>query len=54
VRGEPIVRTPEEAYTCFMRTQMDNLVLGACVLKKEDQKPWEDDHEEWMVEFELD
>ncbi|MFP6582009.1 MAG: carbamoyltransferase, partial [Candidatus Hydrogenedentota bacterium] len=42
VRGEPIVRTPEEAYTCFMRTQMDNLVLGACVLKKEDQKPWED------------
>ncbi|MFP6584989.1 MAG: carbamoyltransferase [Candidatus Hydrogenedentota bacterium] len=54
VRGEPIVRTPEEAYTCFMRTQMDNLVLGACVLKKEDQKPWEDDHEEWMAEFELD
>ncbi|MDN3358147.1 carbamoyltransferase [Actinomadura sp. DC4] len=37
VRGEPIVRTPEEAYTCFMRTGMDVLVMGRFVLVKEDQ-----------------
>ena len=54
VRGEPIVRTPEEAYTCFMRTHMDNLVLGTCVLTKEDQTPWEEEQQEWMQEFELD
>lgn len=54
VRGEPIVRTPEEAYTCFMRTHMDNLVLGTCVLTKEDQDSWEEDQGDWMQEFELD
>jgi len=54
VRGEPIVATPEEAFTCFMRTRMDNLVLGTCILTKEDQKDWEDINEEWMEEFELD
>lgn len=37
VRGEPIVCTPQEAYTCFMRTGMDVLVLGRFVLRKEDQ-----------------
>lgn len=37
VRGEPIVRTPEEAYRCFMRTGIDVLVLGRCVLTKADQ-----------------
>ena len=39
VRGEPIVCTPEDAYRCFMRTEMDVLVLGNCILDKRDQKP---------------
>ena len=39
VRGEPIVCTPEDAYRCFMRTEIDTLVLGNCVLDKIDQKP---------------
>jgi carbamoyltransferase len=42
VRGEPIVCTPEEAYRCFMRTEMDFLVLGDYVLDKKDQPPFED------------
>ena len=37
VRGEPIVCTPEDAYNCFMATQMDELVLGSFLLCKEDQ-----------------
>jgi carbamoyltransferase len=37
VRGEPIVNTPEEAYACFMRTHMDVLVVGHCLLLKADQ-----------------
>lgn len=41
VRGEPIVRTPEEAYRCFMTTDLDHLVLEDCVLSKEDQPPWQ-------------
>ncbi len=53
VRGEPIVCTPDEAYRCFMRTEMDYLVLGNCVLAKKEQKPLEQDSE-WMKEFELD
>ena len=36
VRGEPIVCTPEDAWNCFMRTEMDVLVLGSYVLKKEE------------------
>ncbi len=40
VRGEPIVCTPDDAYRCFMRTNMDVLVLGNFLLKKEDQPPW--------------
>ncbi|MEM6781465.1 MAG: carbamoyltransferase [Pseudomonadota bacterium] len=39
VRGEPIVCTPEDAFRCFMGTEMDMLVVGNCVLKKEDQDP---------------
>lgn len=39
VRGEPIVCTPEDAYRCFMRTDIDTLVLGNCVLAKSDQPP---------------
>jgi carbamoyltransferase len=37
VRGEPIVCTPEDAYRCFMATEMDVLVLGNYLLRKEDQ-----------------
>jgi carbamoyltransferase len=53
VRGEPIVCTPEDAYRCFMRTEMDVLVLENCVLYKTDQKPLEGDSD-WKKEFELD
>jgi carbamoyltransferase len=53
VRSEPIVCTPEEAYRCFMRTQIDTLVLENYVLNKADQKPLEGDTN-WQNEFELD
>ncbi len=53
VRGEPIVCTPEDAYRCFMRTEMDVLVLENCLVLKEHQKPVQKD-ETWMKEFELD
>jgi carbamoyltransferase len=43
VRGEPIVCTPEDAYFCFMRTEMDYLVLGDCILDKKEQAPLRDD-----------
>jgi carbamoyltransferase len=53
VRGEPIVCTPEEAYQCFMRTDIDYLVTGPFMMAKEDQPEW---HEEgdWRKEFQLD
>jgi carbamoyltransferase len=53
VRGEPIVCTPEDAYRCFMRTEMDYLVLENYLLAKEDQTAWDQD-ESWKDEFELD
>ncbi len=53
VRGEPIVCSPEEAYRCFMRTEMDYLVLGSFLLAKSKQGPPEHD-EEWKEEYELD
>ncbi len=53
VRGEPIVCSPEDAYKCFMRTNMDYLVLGNFILNKEDQKPLENDTN-WKKEFVLD
>jgi carbamoyltransferase len=53
VRGEPIVGSPVDAFRCFMRTQMDVLVLENCLLYKTDQKPLTDDTD-WMKEFELD
>jgi carbamoyltransferase len=53
VRGEPIVCTPQDAYRCFMRTEMDVLVLENCVLFKSAQKPLERDSD-WKKEFELD
>ena len=53
VRGEPIVCTPEDAYRCFLRTEMDYLVLENFLLAKSDQPAWEDD-KVWQKEFELD
>ncbi len=53
VRGEPIVCTPEQAFTCFMRTNMDYLCIGHFLLDKRDQKPWEET-ENWQEQFELD
>jgi carbamoyltransferase len=43
VRGEPIVCTPDEAYRCFMRTEMDFLVMGDFVLDKEEQPPFQEE-----------
>ena len=53
VRGEPIVCTPQDAYRCFMRTEMDMLVMEDCVLLKEEQVRSDDD-ESWKQEYELD
>lgn len=53
VRGEPIVCTPWDAYKCFMRTEMDYLMLGNYLLDKTEQKPLADDTN-WQEEFELD
>lgn len=53
VRGEPIVCTPEDAYRCFMRTEMDALVLGNCLLRKERQPALAGDTD-WREEFQLD
>ena len=50
VRGEPIVNTPEEAYRCFMRTEMDYLVLGSFLLDKRDQ-PAREEEQSWEQEF---
>jgi carbamoyltransferase len=53
VRGEPIVCTPRDAYLCFMRTEMDNLVLGSYVLEKSRQPALRDDVD-WRRQYELD
>ena len=53
VRGEPIVCTPADAYLCFMRTEMDVLVLQDCTLMKSDQPPLDDDVD-WRDLYELD
>jgi len=53
VRGEPIVCTPEDAYRCFMRTNMDYLIMENFLLDKRDQKALENDVN-WQKEFELD
>ena len=53
VRGEPIVCTPEDAYRCFMRSEIDLLVLEDCVLEKAQQPPAAKD-EAWRHEYELD
>lgn len=53
VRGEPIVCTHEDAYRCFMRTEMDALVIDDCLLLKEEQPAYADSGN-WKDEFELD
>ena len=53
VRGEPMVCTPEDAYKCFMRTEMDYLVMGDFLFSKKDQPTWIED-KSWEVEFKPD
>ena len=53
VRGEPIVCTPEEAYKCFMRTEMDYLVMGDFLFDKKEQPQWKSE-DNWREEFKLD
>jgi len=53
VRGEPIICSPEDAYRCFMRTEMDVLVMENCILLKEEQPLWEEKGD-WRSELELD
>jgi carbamoyltransferase len=53
VRGEPIVCTPEDAYKCFMRTEMDYLVIGDFLFDKKEQPVWKSD-DRWKDEFKLD
>jgi carbamoyltransferase len=53
VRGEPLVCTPRDAYLCFMRTEMDVLVMNSFVLQKAEQPPLTNDVD-WQKQFELD
>ena len=53
VRGEPIVCSPEDAYLCFMRTEMDVLILGNAILYKEEQ-PALSEEKDWRTIYELD
>jgi carbamoyltransferase len=54
VRGEPIVCTPQEAYRCFMATDMDVLVLETCILRKEEQPDAKADRSAYLEQFKLD
>jgi len=53
VRGEPIVESPEDAYRCFMRTEMDVLVIDDILLLKSEQPQWKETNT-WQDEFVLD
>jgi carbamoyltransferase len=53
VRGEPIVMTPNDAYRCFMRTEMDYLVVGNFLFSKTEQPEWQE-KDNWKEEFVLD
>jgi len=53
VRGEPIVCTPQDAYTCFMRTQMDYLAMGPFLLDKTEQPPWTEEVD-WTRQYVMD
>ena len=52
VRGEPIVCTPEDAFRCFMGTEIETLAIGNCFLRKEDQDP--SLKQNYQTSFELD
>ena len=52
VRGEPIVNTPEDAFNCFMGTDLDKLILGNCYLDKKKQN--QDLKKDYSDKFELD
>ena len=52
VRGEPIVNTPTDAFNCFMGTELDYLVIGNCILSKNEQDP--SLKKDYTKEFELD
>jgi len=56
VRGEPIVCTPDDAYRCFLATEMDVLVLERAVLRREEQDPGKlaRGREEYLEKFTLD
>ena len=53
VRGEPIVCNPLDAYQCFMRTDMDVLVIGNCIFEKQKQPQWSD-FSDWRKDYKLD
>jgi carbamoyltransferase len=53
VRGEPIVLTPEDAYRCFMRTEMDYLVMGDFIFDKREQPVWVE-NQDWQSDYPLD
>jgi len=53
VRGEPIVCTPEDAYQCFMRTEMDYLIIGDFIFDKAEQPRWQE-KKNWRNQYELD
>ncbi len=53
IRGEPIICSPKDAYTCFMRTHMDFLIMELFILNKEEQKKWIEDFD-WKKEYVLD
>jgi carbamoyltransferase len=53
IRGEPIVATPSDAYQCFMRTEMDYLVIDNFLLAKNAQPKWSEEHD-WRDQYELD
>ncbi len=50
VRGEPVVCTPDDAFTCFMRTEMDYLVMGKYLFAKQEQVALADDTD-WQSQF---
>ncbi|MFD8782865.1 carbamoyltransferase [Kitasatospora sp. NPDC059599] len=53
VRGEPIVNSPHDAYTCFMRTDIDLLAMGSFLLHKDEQPPWSEEGD-WRADIPLD
>ena len=54
VRGEPIVCTPEDAYRCFLATDMDALVLENCVVYKDEQAAPDEQRAAYLAQFHLD